>query len=153
LLQIIKYSFKHLSEIEESPALLKGTIFDKLSESARTEELNEDDMAQYEKSVLEYEDVKRGLDYQLNEGLKKGREEGMEKGMEKGLQRGLQRGILKGRREGHREGHREGRNEGMKKGISFRTFEIARNGLKEGLSIEILSKLTNLSPEEIRKLN
>ena len=42
---------------------------------------------EYEKSVLEYEDVKDAMDYHhrlgIEEGFQKGLEEGMEKGMEK----------------------------------------------------------------------
>jgi hypothetical protein len=34
----------------------------------------------------------------------------------------------------------------------FRTFEIAKTGLQEGVPVDTLSKLTGLTPEEIRNL-
>lgn len=48
------------------------------------------------------------------------------------------------REEGHAEGHVEGHNDA--------TVEIARNMLKENIDINIISKVTNLSIEEITNL-
>ncbi|MDR1610017.1 MAG: Rpn family recombination-promoting nuclease/putative transposase [Candidatus Symbiothrix sp.] len=48
----------------------------------------------------------------------------MELGMEKGMRKGLEKGILK----------------------------IVKNSLKEGLSIDILSRITELSPEQIKQM-
>jgi predicted transposase/invertase (TIGR01784 family) len=41
-------------------------------------------MSQYEKSVLEYADVKRAMDYRFEKGVEKGVEKGIKKGVEKG---------------------------------------------------------------------
>ncbi|MDR0866091.1 MAG: hypothetical protein LBO74_14325 [Candidatus Symbiothrix sp.] len=46
----------------------------------------------------------------------------------------------------------EGIAKGEKRGISFRNYEIARTGLKEGVSLEVISKLTGLTTEEILKV-
>lgn len=46
------------------------------------------------------------------------------------------------------EGYKTGKEEGMKAGRN----EIAKNMLKENLSIELISRLTSLSQEEIEKL-
>lgn len=61
---------------------------------------------------------------------------GMEKGMEKGMKEGLEKGMEKGKIEGQME----------------EKFRIASNALKQGLPLEIISQLTGLSIEEIRKL-
>lgn len=50
--------------------------------------------------------------------------------------------------EGREEGRKEGREEGKKEGIE----EIIKAGLKEGASIELLSKLTGLSVQAIQKI-
>jgi len=71
-------------------------------------------------------------------------EEGMEKGMEKGREEGLEEGMEKGRE----EGMEKGREEGMEKGRE----ETARNALAQGLSIEIIQKITGLDMETIKNL-
>ena len=50
------------------------------------------------------------------------------------------------------EGYKTGKEEGMKAGRNEGKNEIAKNMLKENLSIELISKLTSLSQEEIEKL-
>ena len=50
------------------------------------------------------------------------------------------------------EGIEIGRKEGIKKGGKIKQIEIARNMLKEGMDIKIISRLTKLSIEEIKKI-
>ena len=64
-------------------------------------------------------------------------DEGMEKGMEKGMQKGMEKGRLQGKE--------EGRAEGMEK--------VALNMLKSNFKPSVISKITGLSKEEIKKLN
>jgi predicted transposase/invertase (TIGR01784 family) len=59
-------------------------------------------------------------------------EEGMEEGLEKGLEKGREEGLERGREEGREE--------------------IARNALAEGVSIEIVRKITGLDIETIKNL-
>lgn len=59
--------------------------------------------------------------------------EGMEKGIEKGIEKGRVEGIQKGRKEG--------------------LLEVAKNALRQGLSLETIKKLTGLSNTDIEKLN
>ncbi|MGL4760441.1 MAG: Rpn family recombination-promoting nuclease/putative transposase, partial [Sarcina sp.] len=51
-----------------------------------------------------------------------------------------ERGIEKGKEEGREEGEK------------LKQIEIAKNGIKQGLNVEIISTLTGLSVEEIEKL-
>lgn len=48
--------------------------------------------------------------------------------------------------------YEEGKKEGIKEGAKDKALEMAANSLKEGLAIELISKLTGLSEEEIEKL-
>jgi predicted transposase/invertase (TIGR01784 family) len=126
------YFFKHLPELKAEPSELKDTVFDKLFETAQTNELIEEDMAEYVKSVTEYDDVKRAMAYHLKEGMVKGERRGEKKGIKKGMERGIKRGI--------------------EQGISFRNYEIARNLLKMQMQIDDIAEATNLTLEEIMKI-
>ncbi len=53
---------------------------------------------------------------------------------------------------GRKAGLEEGEKIGMKKGAKGKALEMAKESLKERLSIELISKLTGLSKEEIEKL-
>ena len=77
-------------------------------------------------------DEQASLEYAKDEGYKTGKEEGMKAGKEEGMKAGIEKGMKAGRNEGKNE--------------------IAKNMLKENLSIELISKLTSLSQEEIEKL-
>ena len=77
-------------------------------------------------------DEQASLEYAKDEGYKTGKEEGMKAGIEEGMKAGIEEGMKAGRNEGKNE--------------------IAKNMLKENLSIELISKLTSLSQEEIEKL-
>jgi predicted transposase/invertase (TIGR01784 family) len=54
--------------------------------------------------------------------------------------------------EGEKVGIEKGRKEGREEGEDNKAKEIVQNSLKEGLSIEIISKITGLPVEEIEKL-
>ena len=68
----------------------------------------------------------------LARGIEKGMEEGLERGIEKGLEQGIEKGI--------------------EKGIERKSNEIIENMLKEKTSIDFISKVTNKSIEEIKKI-
>jgi len=55
-----------------------------------------------------------------------------EKGIEKGFEKGIEKGI--------------------EKGMEKRNIEIAKTGLKEGLPIEVIMKLTGLTEKEIKEI-
>jgi predicted transposase/invertase (TIGR01784 family) len=86
---------------------------------------------EYEKSVLEYEDVKDAMDYHHRLGI------------EEGFQKGLEEGMEKGREEGKEEGRAEGREA---------LLVAARNFLELGVSVSDIVKATGLSEEQVREL-
>ena len=47
---------------------------------------------------------------------------------------------------------KEGRQEGMQQGRQDRDREVVLNMLQKGLDISLISEVTGLSPEEIKKL-
>ena len=65
------------------------------------------------------------------EGLWEGRAEGLKEGMEKGMEKGLK--------------------EGLEKGIAETKLSIAKSMLEQGIDMEIVTKSTGLSAEEIGK--
>ena len=73
-------------------------------------------------------------------GYSKGLKEGEKRGEERGLERGLEEGIKQGEERGIRQGYRE------------RNREIARKMKENGMDIEIIMQITELTKEEIEEL-
>ena len=67
---------------------------------------------------------------------------------EEGREEGLKEGLDKGLKEGKEEGLKEGREEGLKE----KSIEIAKNMLKDNVDINIISKYSGLTIDEINKL-
>lgn len=65
---------------------------------------------------------------------------------------GFDEGRAEGMNEGIEKGRVEGINEGIEKGANQRNFDIAETMLKEKSDIDFISKVTELSIEEIKKL-
>ena len=68
------------------------------------------------------------------------REEAVEEGYSEGLEKGLEKGI------------EQGIKQGIEQGIKQRNIDIAKNMIKENIDIAIISKVTGLSVEDIKKL-
>jgi len=71
---------------------------------------------------------------------KTSKEEGLKEGKEEGLKEGKEEGLKEGKQEGLKEGEKNGK------------IEIARNMLKKGLDVNLISELSGLSIEEIENL-
>ena len=85
----------------------------------------------YQKSVLEYEDVKRAVEYARETAAKVFFEKGMEKGREEGMQQGMEKG----------------REEGMKA-----LLQTVQNLLAKGMSVTEVSEVTGLGVDRIREI-
>ncbi|MDL2305281.1 Rpn family recombination-promoting nuclease/putative transposase [Bacteroides sp. OttesenSCG-928-D19] len=81
-------------------------------------------------------------------GVRRGRAEGRAKGLEEGRAEGRAEGLEEGRAEGKAEGIEEG----IKKGELLKQQEIAIKMKKEGISAEVIAKLTGLEIVEINGL-
>jgi flagellar biosynthesis/type III secretory pathway protein FliH len=64
---------------------------------------------------------------------------------EKGLQEGLQQGI--------KEGLQKGLQEGLEKGEFKAKIETAKKMKKEGISLDLIIKITGLSKKDLKKYN
>jgi len=83
------FVLKNLSQLKEPPRLLSGKIFETLFQLAEVEELTKEDMKEYRKSILKYQDVRDAVDLARYEG----REEGMEKEKISVIQKCLQNNL------------------------------------------------------------
>ena len=126
------YFLKHLEDFESIPDILNDEVFVQGFKTAEIANFDEKQMAEYEGSLMLYRDLKAAIDTSVEEGWVKGN--------------------IQGRIEGKREGLIEGKKEGLAEGKNEKAKEMAKASLREGLSIELISKLTGLSTEEIKKL-
>ena len=93
-------------------------------------------MEAYRKSILEYDDVRSAVDCAREEGVNIG----------------VKKGVLKGREEGRKEGINIGVKKGVLKGREEMRKQMVRNCLSAGMSTAEISKLTELSEEEVRAI-
>ena len=118
------YSIHNMNKMEEGEIPKRYGIFHKLFEDCRLTKLSTMEKQEYEKSVLEYEDVKDAMDYHHRLGI----EEGFQKGLE----------------EGKEEGRAEGRAEGRES-----LLKAAQKLLELGTPIAEVIRITGLSDVEI----
>lgn len=130
------YSIHNMNKMEEGEIPKRYGIFHKLYEDCRLTKLSTMEKQEYEKSVLEYEDVKDAMDYHHRLGI------------EEGFQKGMEEGIEKGREEGKMEGRAEGRAEGREEAL----LSAARKLLEMGLPIQEIAKATGLDEEQLKSL-
>ena len=94
----------------------------------------------YNKKAMEESMRKTDLKYAKEEGISEGYNEGHVEGFNEGINQGINQGIKKGIKQGINQGE-------IKKSL-----EIAKKLLEKDMSIEDISKITELSKEEILKL-
>ena len=80
------------------------------------------------------------------------REKGLEIGLQQGIEQGMERGIQQGLQQGIQQGIEQGKQQGLEEGMNRKTHEIAKNLKSMGLSNQDISKVTNLTIEEIIEL-
>ncbi len=118
------YVIRNLNRLDKVPDKLKDRIFKKLFKAAEIAKFTPEQIRSYEDSLKYYRDLKSSLDTKYEEG----KEDGIEEGIKEGIK------------------------EGIEKGIKNEKLDTVINGLKENLSLELISKLTNLSIAEIKKI-
>ena len=102
---------------------------------------------------LEAQLKRKDFIYLQKSSLELAEEKGIQRGKEIGLKEGIQKGKELGKEEGLKEGKELGLKEGKELGSQQKAIEIARNLLKTGIDIEIISLSTGLTKEEIKKIN
>ena len=108
-------------------------IFKRLYEESRLSNLNEEEMKEYKKSVLEYQDVQDAIEC----ACKRSEARGMARGEARGEARGIKAGIA----------------EGIVRGEANAKRTIIAQMLENGLSVPIIIKLTGLSEDEVQSLS
>jgi predicted transposase/invertase (TIGR01784 family) len=126
------YVLKNLNKLDDIPEELREAIYEKLFFVAAIANLTPEEYNAYNDSLKLNRDLKNSLDY----AEKKGKEEGIAEGMEKGEAIGIEKGMEKG----------------MEKGKLEDKIEIALNMLKDKMPIEVVSKYTGLSIDQIIQL-
>ena len=126
------YFLKHLPEMQPDEEGFTKGIFKSLMETCRMEKLNDMEKKDYEKSVLEYEDVQDAIAYARKTALEEGKTAGLAEGKAKGLA--------------------EGEAKGLAEGEANATRTIAAKMLANGMDAAAISALTGLTEEEILKI-
>lgn len=117
----------------EDEAKETDPVFKKLYEACRLSNLNEEDMREYRKNVLEYKDVQDAIQYAVRNASKQSYAEGEAQGVAIGEERGEERGRQTGLAEAKRS--------------------IASEMLKKGIPLSLVSEITGLSEAEILSLS
>ncbi len=141
-------AMKKMASFNERPQKLKDDLIDKMFHAADIVYLNSSNRSEYKKSIMnefEYEETLKDF---REEGVEEGRAEGREEGRAEGRKAGLEEGRAEGREEGREAGRKEGKIEGRLEGI----LEIAKSLKNSGMAMELISKHTGLTPNEIEKL-
>ncbi len=132
-----KWYTKGIKSLSEEERYLLTLIEPNVEEAKKLGEGNEV-MEEYIKEavdVMDEEDLLESYDKELalkQEYFKEGKEEGNKEGYNKGKEDGIKQGIEKGTKESK--------------------IEMAKSMLKENLEPSLISKITNLSLEEIQNL-
>ncbi|GHV57826.1 hypothetical protein FACS1894182_07740 [Bacteroidia bacterium] len=170
------YCLKHLEQMEERPKELSDKVFETLFEEAEINKLTIEEMKLYIKryppendwyNIVDYaaqrgiqqgtqegiqKGIHEGIQQGIQEGIQKGIHEGIQKGIQQGIQEGLQQGLQEGLQQGLQEGLQQGIHEGIQQGINQTRFETAKNCIQEKMPIELIVKITGLTPEQLIKI-
>ena len=118
------YCLRNLQNLMSRPMALQGRVFEKLFKTAEIAKMTTEDRRAYELSANAYRDIKNGMDAAKREG------------MEKGIAIGTEKGIAIG----------------TEKGAQAKALEVARKMKARGLEDGMISEMTGLPAEEIKKL-
>ncbi|MBO4645026.1 MAG: Rpn family recombination-promoting nuclease/putative transposase [Bacteroidales bacterium] len=151
---------KNISSMDDVDYDSQSAFFKELMDECRISKLDIMEKENYEKSVLEYEDVQDALAYAkelaakegYDEGLQEGMREGMEQGIKEGMERGIKEGVEQGIKQGIEKGIKQGIEKGIEKGKEEALAQTARNLLEMGLSVEDVIKATGLPASQIKDL-
>ena len=133
--------FLRTEEISEHPQA-KGLL--KAKEELDYLKMNEKERLQYDQNETDRRNEASMYESTYVLGEIKGRKEGHEEGRIEGLIEGEKKGHKEGEKKGHKEGQEEGRMEEKK--------EIAKKLFAEGLALETIKKLTDLTDEELASI-
>lgn len=126
------YCLRNLQNLMSRPLALQGRVFEKLFKTAEIAKMTTEDRRAYELSANAYRDIKNGMDAAKREGMEKGIAIGTEKGIAIGTEKGIAIGTEKGAR--------------------AKALEVVRKMKARGLEDGMISEMTGLPAEVIKKL-
>ncbi|MDR1583238.1 MAG: hypothetical protein LBS55_08285, partial [Prevotellaceae bacterium] len=131
--------------IEPAPELMENDYIRQAIEMCEVGAFNEAEKQAYERHWDAIRREGAALADSLEKGEKQGREKGRAEGKTEGIEIGRAEGIEIGKVEGIEIGKVEGIEIGEKRGIE----KTVINSFKNGLSLEIISSITQLSNDEV----
>ena len=126
------YVLKNMETLDTMPFTEKQALFRKLAEVMDTQALTRDEFDKYFYSMKKLRDSIAIDKASINKGHRQGLAEGLEKGIKQGLEQGEKQGLAKGE--------------------AKERIKNARAMKAEGLSPELIAKITSLTIEEIEQL-
>ena len=118
------YNLKHMETLEKMPFEAQHKIFKRLAEIADSKSLTKEEQEKYDNSMMVMWDNYAVYKHAEEKGIEKGKEEGRKEGIE----------------------------EGIEKGIEKSRKELAMKLLARNTPLDDIADLTDLSIEEIKKL-
>ena len=152
---------RYLTEIDEKTEEAPKELLENPQISKAMEELEESAFSQSELYIYDrFWDMVSTSRTLINSALRRGKMQGEMIGEERGLKRGMRKGMRKGMEEGLKKGMAEGLEKGMEKGMEKglekgKEDERRKNavGMKaEGIPVDVISRVTGLTPEEVSVL-
>ena len=134
------YAIKNLGKLDDKPTALTEAIFKRFFEVAEIAAFSKTERYDYEENLKNCNDWFSVMNTAKKDGLEEGEAIGIEKGRAEGEAIGLQKGEAIGIEKGRAEGETIG------------ILKTAKKMKEEGLDVNVISKLTNLSVDEIEKL-
>ena len=138
------YAIKNLGKLDDKPTALTEAIFKRFFEVAEIAAFSKTERYDYEENLKNCNDWFSVMNTAKKDGLEEGEAIGIEKGRAEGRAEGEAIGLQKGEAIGVEKGRAEGEALGI--------LKTAKKMKEEGLDVNVISKLTNLSVDEIEKL-
>ena len=143
------YFIKNTEDFQSIPEIFKHeVVFLEALEKAQLSKLSYDEYVNYQLSLKPMRDWYAIMDTAKSDALKEGKEKGLKEGLEKGIIEGKELGIQQGKELGIQQGKELGLQEGENKAKR----EMAKSLKDNGIPIEVITKTSGLTIEEIQEL-
>ena len=105
-----------------------------------------------EKARRDYISLMDNLKNSHQRGVEEGIKQGLKQGIEQGLKQGIEQGIEQGIQQGMQQGIEQGRKLGAQQERAKADQEHALAMIQEGLSYDVIARITGLSLEKIKEI-
>ena len=146
------YAIKNLGKLDDKPTALTEAIFKRFFEVAEIAAFSQTERYDYEENLKNCNDWFSVMNTAKKDGLEEGEAIGLQKGEAIGLKKGRAEGRAEGEAIGLQKGEAIGIEKGRVEGETIGILKTAKKMKEEGLDVNVISKLTNLSIDEIVKL-